>query len=201
MSNNLNKDRGTAYERYFCGRANEVGFIGAERQPLSGSLPMAKYKSDATMSLLTPDQRNLQFLVSCKRTMKKDQITFQIYWLTENEEFADAINKIPVLSFAMGGKPGQKLNVYIVISQHEFIKITGNERELVLVPMRFRGKKQLSFTKKKLDACRYKNGQPKKIPVSSFWAKDQWYYVFRIEEFYKAIMTTYEESNVLNKWF
>ena len=198
---NLNKKRGTDFERDFCKRANGIGFMNAERQPLSGAGPNPKWKSDATMSLLTPDKRELKFLVSCKRTMVKGQITFVVAWLTENEDFAKYMMKIPVLSFTMGGKPGQKRDFYIVIGRQDYINITGNERDIVIVPMRFRGKKQLSFTKKKLDACRYKNGQPKKIPVSSFWANERWYYVFRLEEFYDAIMVEYDEINLSNQWF
>jgi len=196
-----NRRRGTDFERDFCKRATDIGFIEPERQPLSGQLPQAKYKSDVTMGLLTPDNRDLRFLVSCKRTMAKGKITFQIAWLAENEEFASAVNKIPVLGFTMGGKPGQKRDFYIVISREDYIKITGNERDIVVVSMQFRGKKQLSFTKKKLDACRYKNGQPKKIPVSSFFGDDGWYYVFRLEEFYNAIMVEYEYINTVNQWF
>jgi len=198
---NINRQRGNNFERYFCKRAEELGFINPERQPLSGQLFQAKYKSDATMSALMPDQRLLEILISCKCTIKKDHLTFCVEWLEENERFASNVNKIPILSFKMGGKPGQKLTVYVVISHEDFIKITGNDRSIVIVPMKFRGKKQMSFTKKKLDACRYKNGQPNKIPVSSFIGNEKLYYVFRLEEFHKAIMVTYEKEKTKKGWF
>jgi len=181
-------------------RAEDVGFIDVERQPLSGQLFQAKFKSDVKMSAITPDDRRLDFLISCKKTINRNSIQFAVEWLGENETFAKNINRIPILSFSLGGKPGQKMSVHIVISKEEFIKITGNIRELNIRNMSFRGKKYLTITREKLDNCRHRVGSPNKIPVCSIYTNTE-YFIFEIEDFYQAIMTEYKEVNGVNRWF
>ncbi len=195
-----NRARGNAYERYLIKRSEAIGFIDVERQPLSGQLFQAKYKSDVKLSAITPDERRLDFIASCKKTLNRDKIQFAVDWLTENEEYGRNMGRIPILSFSLGGKPGQKLSVHIVISNEEFVKITGNIRELNIQDLKFRGKKYMTMTREKLDKCRHRVGARDKIYVCSIFPGKE-YFIFELEDFYQAIMTEYREINDVNRWY
>jgi hypothetical protein len=199
------KQVGYNFEVYAEQRLHNLGFINLERQPLSGAYRQLDRKSDIVGSIILSDGFRADFMIECKRTMKKQQIIIKSEWLSKNEELAESNNRISILLFALGGKPGQKLIVYSIIRKSDFISLSGNMEMLSLKKLKRRGNKQQTIRRNMLDESKRRVGL-KNAPDGMYFGamtfiNNSEYIILEIDELVACLLSCSEKNKPDERWF
>lgn len=179
------KRRGYQYEDWLEKNLGSFGFSDTKKQPLSGSmLNRPELTGDLAPTFYTADGHIYKFLVSAKRT-SKTSIQFATDWVREITDLAIKIDRIPLVMFAMYGRP--KLKNYIVIPEKYFISMTGNTDNILISNMKVRGKKYITIKKSYMEMEMHGNIYDRPVVLSFRGSDDEKNLLFYIDDFVKTI--------------
>lgn len=181
------RQRGYEYEHWLEKNLPNFGFTDTRKQPLSGAIPnRPEMAGDHFPTFYTDDGHVYKFALSAKRTAKTS-INFATEWMTEIIGIAEKVDRIPIVMFALHGRP--RIINYVVIPEEYFIGMVGNmgEDELIISNVSFYGKKYITMKKSFLENEFFKNRFDLPIALRFEGPKGQFNLLFDLETFVGVI--------------